>query len=83
MGLSLQEKEKKVKIVLGKKIKVLTGNPQGQLIHFDTELKTYRELPSDQMILVIYDVEPGVESVVNADIIKVLDDETGLYIDLW
>jgi len=80
MVLSLQEKEDRIKTALKKKVKIFHVTTIGQIGYMEATLKEYH-VHSAGMILVYFTEFEGM--VINADLVKVLNDSTGNYEDLW
>jgi hypothetical protein len=81
--ITLQEKEDRVKQALGKKARVFCVQPTGQIGYMDIDIKQYRLL-QDIMVLIEYSPVGSMElSVVNADLLKIYDEEKKDYIDIW
>ena len=81
MGLSLQEKEDRIKTVLGKKISLFQIDLQGKIGNMETILDGYHIL--GDMIIVEFKGEEDTRGIVSGDLVKVLDEATGNYVDLW
>jgi hypothetical protein len=83
MPLSLSEKEDRIKSIIGKKIRVFQITPQGQITFLETVLKDYHRYESAGMILSLYEVENEGVGTVNADLLKVFNEEKKEWEDLW
>lgn len=82
MVLSLQEKEDRIKVVIGQKIRVFSITPTGGKWRLDAVLKGYRKVETAGMILAIFEIEGNPEAVVNVDLIEVWNEEKKEWIDL-